>query len=80
MQHNLNNDLGEVISTKEVGVGCLWYPLGTWDLLEKFSTDVYQQWGIYLWHSSCKSWSFFAGNLKIGIIQKLIIFFHKCIP
>jgi hypothetical protein len=44
---------------------------------------VYQQWGIFLWHCSCKSWSLFAVNLKIGIIQKLIIFFwgifHNCV-
>jgi hypothetical protein len=30
----------------EVDMGYLWYPLGTKELLEKFSTDVYQQWGI----------------------------------
>jgi hypothetical protein len=61
-----------VTSAKEVGVGCL----GTEELLEKLSTDVCQQWGIYLWQCSRKSWSFFAdNNVQIGIIQKLVIFF-----
>jgi hypothetical protein len=32
-----------VASIKEVDMGYLWYPLGTKELLEKFSTDVYQQ-------------------------------------
>jgi hypothetical protein len=34
-----------VTSTKEVGVGCLWYTLGTEKLLEleKLSTDVCKQ-------------------------------------
>jgi hypothetical protein len=32
-----------VTSTKEVGMGYLWYLLGIKELLEKFSTDVYQQ-------------------------------------
>jgi hypothetical protein len=32
-----------VTSTKEVDVGCLWYTLGTEELLEKLSTDVCQQ-------------------------------------
>jgi hypothetical protein len=32
-----------VTSTKEVDMGYLWYLLGTKELLEKFSTDVYQQ-------------------------------------
>jgi hypothetical protein len=32
-----------VTSTKEVGVSCLWYTLGTEELLEKLSTDVCQQ-------------------------------------
>jgi hypothetical protein len=27
-------------STKEADMGCLWYPLGTLELLEKLSTDV----------------------------------------
>jgi hypothetical protein len=30
-----------VSSTKEVDMDCLWYPLGTSELLEKLSTDVY---------------------------------------
>jgi hypothetical protein len=32
-----------VTSIKEVDVGYLWYPLGTKELQEKFSTDVYHQ-------------------------------------
>jgi hypothetical protein len=41
-----------VTSTTEVDMGYLWYPK---ELLEKFSTDVSQQRGIYLRHCSCKS-------------------------
>jgi hypothetical protein len=56
--------------------------------LEEFSTDVCwlftnNEVCIYLWHCFCKSWSFLAVNVKIGIIQKLTIFFscefHKCV-
>jgi hypothetical protein len=64
-----------VTSIKDVDVGSLLYPLGTKELLENFSTDVYCLFTnneVFIYD---KSWSFFAINVKIGIIQQLIILF-----
>jgi hypothetical protein len=36
-------NLAMIYCTKEVDMTYLWYPLGTRELLEKFSTDVNQQ-------------------------------------
>jgi hypothetical protein len=59
-------------------MGYLWYPLGTKELLENFPIDVcclFTNNEVFIYDTAVVNLDLFAVNVKIGIIQKLIILF-----